>query len=358
MKHYIKTSIIVITMMLISCFICNPTNAQEKKPIKINVIKNITLQTDSSFKILATANPNTKIVFYSKNKDIATVNSKGVIKTIKQGDAIIGVKAYGVDEYRTTYKFIKVHVTRKKQNITTNSIPNVVYTNTTIPINAKAKTTISYKTSNSNIATISNGKIHTTKPGEVTITIKAKGTRKYESKTKKIKIKILQKSSKANAASIENIDTLAPKIPYILKTFIKEMGYTIIVDPSFHGFEGYTDNKHLKVQLRTKKERVIYHEIGHILGFVTGNADMTNAWKQIYENEKNKYKGENKPYAKSDPYEFFAECYKDYILYPTQLKINCPETYKYITQTIKKLDDPKRLTKIKIIANFLHENYQ
>ena len=353
MRICFKIILTAIAVLFLQCSAVSVAAKQSEKPIKIEVIKDIIVQTNNAFRVSVHTNPVTKVVFYSKNKDVATVNSKGVIRGVKRGDAIIGVKAYGTDEYRTTYKFIKVHVIRKIQNLQINLLPTTVYTNQTIALNPKAKTTILYKTSNPNVATVKNGKIYTKNPGSVTITIKAKATKKYENRTKTLHLTVIKKSSSHSAARIRNVDKLAPKAPKILRKFIKEMKYTIIIDPSIRKYQGYTNNRNRTIELKTTEERVIYHELGHVLAFISGNADMLKNWKTIYKEEKNKYTGDNQPYAKSNAQEFFAECFKDYILHPNQLKTTCPKSYKYIKKNIAELSKPALLPKMQIIANLL-----
>ena len=79
----------------------------------------------------------------------------------------------------------------------------------------------------------------------------------------------------------------------------------------------------------------IYHELGHFLAFIAGNADYTSEWKTIYQAEKGKYTKFNKGYVCATQYEYFAESYKDYVLSKTELRQQRPQTYQYIVKTLQ-----------------------
>lgn len=91
---------------------------------------------------------------------------------------------------------------------------------------------------------------------------------------------------------------------------------------------------------------VIYHELGHFVGFIAGNVDRNNEFLAIYSREKDNYTKLNKPYVCQNSSEFFAECYGLYITDPAYLKKNLPYSYNYIIQSIRKIDKT-RVAKVK-----------
>ena len=91
---------------------------------------------------------------------------------------------------------------------------------------------------------------------------------------------------------------------------------------------------------------VLYHELGHFVGFIAGNVDRNNEFLAIYSREKDNYTKLSKPYVCQNSSEFFAECYGLYITDPAYLKKNLPYSYNYIIQSIRKIDKT-RVAKVK-----------
>ena len=81
----------------------------------------------------------------------------------------------------------------------------------------------------------------------------------------------------------------------------------------------------------------VYHELGHFLACIAGNADRSSEFKQIYAAEKGNYQKYNRVYVTSSCYEFFAEAYKWYVLDPEYVKNNLPRTYAAVDAAVKKI---------------------
>lgn len=102
---------------------------------------------------------------------------------------------------------------KKKQTI---SVDNDYYVKTigekSFNLNAKAKTKLSYKTSDKNVVSVSkNGKVTIKNVGSATITIKASSNKKYKSASVSVDIYVASKASKANMVSlILNDSTIIP----------------------------------------------------------------------------------------------------------------------------------------------------
>ena len=58
----------------------------------------------------------------------------------------------------------------------------------------------------------------------------------------------------------------------------------------------------------------VYHELGHFLAFIAGNADKTASFQSIFAAEKANVTAFNKAYVTQNASEYFAESVKDYIL--------------------------------------------
>ncbi|WP_099469680.1 Ig-like domain-containing protein [Konateibacter massiliensis] len=139
-----------------------------------------TVTAGKTIEIKATASPNGTITYKTSNKKVATVTSDGVVKGIKAGTATITVKCNGVSK---TYK-----VTVKKQTLTLKASSAAVKVGKTVSIKATAspKETITYKSSNENVATVtSKGVVKGIAKGTAKITVTSNGV----SKTFKVTVK-------------------------------------------------------------------------------------------------------------------------------------------------------------------------
>ena len=109
-----KTNIITITasvaLVAITIATVNPTRTDAKKTVKLNKSK-LTVQTGKTTK-LKLQNTKKKVKWSSKNKKVATVNSKGVVKGIAVGKTTITAKC---DKKKYTCKVtVKLSATDQK----------------------------------------------------------------------------------------------------------------------------------------------------------------------------------------------------------------------------------------------------
>lgn len=122
----------------------------------------------------------TTLTYQSNNTSIAQVDENGFVQFSKLGTVVITIKQPDC----SVVKNINITYTKQVQNISTNSIPDVLFNNQTIkisvisyPANADSFNVI-YHSSNTNLVTISNDGILSVKPkitGYVTITLKVEG---------------------------------------------------------------------------------------------------------------------------------------------------------------------------------------
>lgn len=131
----------------------------------------------------------TALTYSSSDDSIVMVSKKGVAVLTGVGTAVITVTAASTDTYEGAVKKIAVHITKASQKITCESSFSKTY-GASFRLGASAKTKLSYRSSNKNIAKVdSTGKVTVTGLGTATITITAKGTELYSSATKKVTVK-------------------------------------------------------------------------------------------------------------------------------------------------------------------------
>lgn len=198
-----------------------------------------------------------------------------------------------------------------------------------------------------------------------TVNKKTTKVTKYKkgSKIKKVKITVRTKTTyKKNPSVITNtststntskaeteiqgivpIRTVAQKADANILNAFEELGYQLKVDKSV-SYSGYFSSSAKSITLQ-KADDTVYHELGHFLAFIAGNADKKEAFISIYNAEKNAYEGINKAYNTQNSSEYFAESYRDYILNPTTLKAKRPQTYASIVSAIKAVT-PDQIKKV------------
>ncbi|MBR2529158.1 MAG: hypothetical protein IKE58_11905 [Blautia sp.] len=79
--------------------------------------------------------------------------------------------------------------------------------------------------------------------------------------------------------------------------------------------------------------------MGYFISQMAGNAATSKEFKQIYAQEKGKYKGKNPFFARQNSSTFFAAAARDYAFCPSTLVESCPLAYEYIFDAIMKITD-------------------
>ena len=151
----------------------------------------------------------------------------------------------------------------------------------------------------------------------------------------------LEATSKLDAATSKKVGA------NVTKAF-NDLGFRVKIDTvNFNTVSGYTNVRNRLVVIGGSTD-VIYHELGHFVAFVAGNVDRSSEFVKIYNAEKGKYNKFNKAYVTQSSSEYFAECYKLYLLDNAWLKKTLPQSYKFVQQSIGKITTAQ-IAKIKKI---------
>lgn len=146
-------------------------------------------------KINAKATKGAKLSYKTSNKKIATVNSKGVITGKSAGTAKITITAKK-SKYKTVKKTITVKVVKQNQKIAASS--QTLTLGQRKNLSAKAKTSLTYKSSNPKIVTVDKkGNMKALKAGSVKITVYAKTSGVYNKASKTVTVKVGNKATAA-----------------------------------------------------------------------------------------------------------------------------------------------------------------
>ena len=147
----------------------------------------------SSAKLNVKATKGTKLSYKTSNKKIATIDNKGNIKGRKAGTAKITITAKK-SKYKTVKKTITVKVVKQNQKITASNVS--IYYKKGRYLGAKAKTGLTYKSSNSSVVSVnSKGYIVGKKVGTAKIYITAKESSVYKKTTKTVVVKVIKQAS-------------------------------------------------------------------------------------------------------------------------------------------------------------------
>ena len=156
-------------------------------------VANKNVYVGASAKLNVKATKGAKLTYRTSNKGIVTVNSKGNIKGRKAGTAKITITAKK-SKYKTVKKTITVKVVKQNQKITASNVS--LYYKKGRYLGAKAKTGLTYKSSNRAVVSVnSKGYIVGKKVGTAKIYITAKASGTYKKATKTVVVKVIKQTS-------------------------------------------------------------------------------------------------------------------------------------------------------------------
>ena len=156
---------------------------------------------DKAFSLGAKANGS--LTYKSSNTKVATVDSKGNVTIKAAGTVTITIAAKATENYKAATRTVTVKIAKvaQAQSITvsvknSNGVISRKYGDKAFSLGAKAKTGLTYKSSNTKIATVDGkGNVTIKAPGTVKITITAKASSDYKTAAKILTVKIAKKNA-------------------------------------------------------------------------------------------------------------------------------------------------------------------
>ena len=254
-----------------------------------------TVKTTSSTKTIRKTVKLKKASKKSYTKKLKT-KTKVTNKTNTSGNTTVDTKTTVVTN--ATAKYTK----KSKKKVVTSKITTTVQTTTTQQVSIDNETAVS---------TTSSG----TSAAQTTAASSSQNKSKYE----------------ANVASV------AGKMDNRVIAAYQQLGFKIVVDPSVN-YSGYFDARSRSITMKQIDDSV-YHELGHFLAFIAGNADKTASFQSIFAAEKANVTAFNKAYVTQNASEYFAESVKDYILNNASLKSTRPQTYAAVQNALNQITD-------------------
>lgn len=168
---------------------------------------------------------NPDVTWTSSNKSVATVSDTGVVKAVGTGTAVIQAETFDGNFTAKCTVTVRNQTVKASQSITAQSFTKT-YGNKSFNLGAKAKTKLSYKSSNTKVATVSSTGLVTLKgPGKATITITAAATSNYNAASKSITITVKPKKATLKKAKSTKKRTL--KVMW--KRDTKATGYQVMI---------------------------------------------------------------------------------------------------------------------------------
>ncbi len=154
---------------------------------------NLSLTYPNKGKITVSGNKGT-LSYTSSKTSVATVDASGNVTAKGAGSATITIKAAATSGYNAASRQITVTVAKAAQSITTKAKASSVAVGKTVAVTTTgAKGTVTYKTSNTGIATVnaSTGLVTAKKVGTVKITATAAATSNYNAASRTVTIKVV-----------------------------------------------------------------------------------------------------------------------------------------------------------------------
>ncbi|MBQ8135234.1 MAG: leucine-rich repeat protein [Clostridia bacterium] len=168
-----------------SVTVYGPATGVKLSKTSVSVNKGKTYQLKAT--VLPTYAKNKKVTWSTSNKSVATVSSGGKVTAKKAGTATITVKTVNgkTAKCKVTVKTPPTKVKLNKTKATLKLKKTLTLKATVSPAKYVTSKKVTWKTSNSKIATVKNGKVTAKKAGTVTITVKT-----TNGKTAKCKITV------------------------------------------------------------------------------------------------------------------------------------------------------------------------
>ena len=246
---------------------------------------------------------------------------------------------------RTTKKTSRKNVKLTKASTKTYSKKLPTTTKTTTKTTSSSTKKVTTKTTVATAKTEKYTKKSKVKVVTTTVTTTVKTTTTKLTSTAATVTKTASSATTAPKGKYEvSLSKRAPKADSRVLSAFQTLGFKVYVDSSV-SYSGLFDASARSITLKSEDD-IIYHELGHFLAFIAGNADKTTDFKNIYSAEKNLYTGANKAYVTQNSSEYFAESFKNYTQNAGLLKSARPKTYSAISAALNKVTT-EQVTKVK-----------
>jgi hypothetical protein len=162
-------------------------------------------------------------------------------------------------------------------------------------------------------------------------------------------------------SSVDDIEMLNNFIETLPPVFIEEFrnNWRVIIDDHIHipidwnnniTVGGYTDWNSRIIFIRRQENyvdtlNIFVHELGHCFDLEYGSVSYSDLFSDIYGLYKNdfieQYTNSPDGYSTSSAVEFFAACFKEYMLCPEHLKTEAPKAYNFVDYFYKDIQEIK-----------------
>ena len=207
------------------------TIAPAEQEVTVPVSSFTKTEGDAAFALNASGREGAVLTYSSSDAKIVSVDAEGNVTPLKAGTATITVKA-SAKNYKDATASVNVTVIKKVLNVTKTSVTKTEGNKAfSLGVKTNVKATVTYKTSNKNVATVDKkGKVTVKGPGRAVITVTGKASGRA---TETVKITVTVKPSAKLSAKATALK--GKKVQVTWKRNKKATGYQIVVatDKSF-----------------------------------------------------------------------------------------------------------------------------
>lgn len=207
------------------------TIAPAEQEVTVPVSSFTKTEGDAAFALNASGREGAVLTYSSSDAKIVSVDAEGNVTPLKAGTATIIVKA-SAKNYKDATASVNVTVIKKVLNVTKTSVTKTEGNKAfSLGVKTNVKATVTYKTSNKNVATVNKkGKVTVKGPGRAVITVTGKASGRA---TETVKITVTVKPSAKLSAKATALKGKKAQVTW--KRNKKATGYQIVVatDKSF-----------------------------------------------------------------------------------------------------------------------------
>lgn len=207
------------------------TIAPAEQEVTVPVSSFTKTEGDAAFALNASGREGAVLTYSSSDAKIVSVDAEGNVTPLKAGTATITVKA-SAKNYKDATASVNVTVIKKVLNVTKTSVTKTEGNKAfSLGVKKNVKATVTYKTSNKNVATVNKkGKVTVKGPGRAVITVTGKASGRA---TETVKITVTVKPSAKLSAKATALKGKKAQVTW--KRNKKATGYQIVVatDKSF-----------------------------------------------------------------------------------------------------------------------------